>query len=61
MKKALEDSSDLLRKKRNMPGSDLGVWKLNNHVRKEQVFYEPLLTGELVFPFAILISACLPG
>ncbi|KAJ0038998.1 hypothetical protein Pint_24077 [Pistacia integerrima] len=45
MKKALEECSDLLRKKRNMPGSDLGVWKLNNHVRKEQVFHEPSLTG----------------
>ncbi|XP_044488773.1 sister chromatid cohesion 1 protein 3 [Mangifera indica] len=45
MKKALEDSSYLLRKKRNLPGSDLEVWKLNNHVRKEQVFQEPSLTG----------------
>lgn len=46
MKKALEDSSDLLRKKRNVPINNLGVWKLNNMVRKEQVFHEPLLTGE---------------
>lgn len=46
MKKALEDPSDLLRKKRNMPINDLGVWKLNNRVRKEQVFHEPLVSGE---------------
>ncbi|KAH9710271.1 Sister chromatid cohesion 1 protein 3 [Citrus sinensis] len=48
MKKALEDSSDLLRKKRNVPINNLGVWKLNNMVRKEQVFHEPLLTGSCV-------------
>ncbi|GAY37043.1 hypothetical protein CUMW_026210 [Citrus unshiu] len=48
MKKALEDSSDLLRKKRNVPINNLGVWKLNNRVRKEQVFHEPLLTGSCV-------------
>lgn len=51
MKKALEDTSDLLRKKRNLPGSALGVWNLNNSVRKEQVFYDPLMTGELVILF----------
>ncbi|XP_040988628.1 sister chromatid cohesion 1 protein 3-like isoform X1 [Juglans microcarpa x Juglans regia] len=45
MKKSLEDSSDLLRKKRDAPCSTLGIWKLNNTLRKEQVFHQPSLTG----------------
>ncbi|KAG2680097.1 hypothetical protein I3760_11G082500 [Carya illinoinensis] len=45
MKKSLEDSSDLLRKKRDVPCSALGIWKLNNTLRKEQVFHQPSLTG----------------
>ncbi|GMY22338.1 sister chromatid cohesion 1 protein 3 [Fagus crenata] len=45
MKKSLEDCSDLLRKKRDVPFSALGVWRLNNVRRKDQIFYEPSLTG----------------
>ncbi|XP_021656671.2 sister chromatid cohesion 1 protein 3 isoform X2 [Hevea brasiliensis] len=44
MKKALENSSDILRKRREIPSTALGIWKLNNALRKERVFYEPLLT-----------------
>ncbi|CAK9319284.1 unnamed protein product [Citrullus colocynthis] len=44
MKKALEDSSDLLRERRNIPSSSLEVWKLNNKLKKE-VFYHPSITG----------------
>ncbi|KAF5450927.1 hypothetical protein F2P56_031238 [Juglans regia] len=45
MKKSLEDSNDLLRKKRDAACSALGIWKLNNTLRKEQVFHQPSLTG----------------
>ncbi|OAY54709.1 sister chromatid cohesion 1 protein 3 isoform X2 [Manihot esculenta] len=45
MKKALEDSSDISRKRREIPSTTLAIWKLNNTLRKEQVFYEPSLTG----------------
>ncbi|XP_022734391.1 sister chromatid cohesion 1 protein 3-like [Durio zibethinus] len=45
MKRALEDCSDLVRKRRKIPCSALGVWKWNNNRRIEQVFNEPLLTG----------------
>ncbi|KAK9285413.1 hypothetical protein L1049_020142 [Liquidambar formosana] len=45
MKKALEDSHDLLRKRRNIPCSILGVWKLKNRLRKEQMFLESSITG----------------
>ncbi|KAK9272810.1 hypothetical protein L1049_003188 [Liquidambar formosana] len=45
MKKALEDSHDLLRKRRNIPCSLLGVWKLTNRLRKEQMFLESSMTG----------------
>ncbi|XP_050284015.1 sister chromatid cohesion 1 protein 3 [Quercus robur] len=45
MKKSLEDYSDLLRKKRDVPCSALGMWKLNNVRRKEQIFDQPSLTG----------------
>lgn len=47
MKKALEDPSDLKRKKRKIPYSTLGIWKLEKNLRKEKVFSEPLITGEL--------------
>ncbi|XP_057991691.1 sister chromatid cohesion 1 protein 3 isoform X2 [Hevea brasiliensis] len=45
MKKALENSSDISRKRREIPSTALAIWKLNNTLRKEQVFYEPSLTG----------------
>ncbi|PON41418.1 Rad21/Rec8-like protein [Trema orientale] len=45
MKKALEDPSNLVRKRRNIPSSALGIWKLKNNLRKEQVFMEPTITG----------------
>lgn len=51
MKKALEDSTDILRKKRNVPCSVLEMWKLENSKSKEQVFLQPLTTGEYVLSF----------
>ncbi|XVF22992.1 hypothetical protein REPUB_Repub12eG0218600 [Reevesia pubescens] len=45
MKRALEDCSDLVRKRRKIPCSALGVWKFNNNQRMEQVFNKPSLTG----------------
>ncbi|XP_062082501.1 sister chromatid cohesion 1 protein 3 [Humulus lupulus] len=45
MKKALEDPSDLKRKRKNIPSSALHIWKLKNNLRKEQVFLEPSITG----------------
>lgn len=45
MKKALENSKDLLRKRRNIPCSALGIWKLKNGLRKEQVLFQPSITG----------------
>ena len=55
MKKSLEDCSDLLRKKRDVPFSALGLWRLNNVRRKDQIFYEPSLTGKWTFPFALFL------
>ena len=49
MKKALEDPSDLLRKRSKIPHSALGTWKLEKRFIKEKVFLEPSITGELVF------------
>ncbi|PPD74266.1 hypothetical protein GOBAR_DD28813 [Gossypium barbadense] len=45
MKRALEDCSDLVRKKKKIPCSALGVWKSNNDRKMDQVFNEPSLTG----------------
>ncbi|GMI74120.1 SISTER CHROMATID COHESION 1 PROTEIN 3 [Hibiscus trionum] len=45
MKRALEDCSDLVRKRRKIPCTALGVWKLNNTRKAEQMFNEPSLTG----------------
>ncbi|KAM1263685.1 hypothetical protein TB2_028200 [Malus domestica] len=45
MNRTIQDASDLKRKKRNIAYSTLGVWKLNNSLRKEQIFFQPSLTG----------------
>ncbi|KAK6928670.1 Rad21/Rec8-like protein, N-terminal [Dillenia turbinata] len=45
MKKALEDSSDLVRKRKKLPCSNIDLWKFNNHFRKDQIFLEPLISG----------------
>ncbi|XP_021912279.1 sister chromatid cohesion 1 protein 3 isoform X1 [Carica papaya] len=45
MKQALEDSSYLLRERKTAPFSSLGLWRLKNIRRKEQVLSEPLITG----------------
>jgi hypothetical protein len=37
----------------------VGIWRLNNSLRKEQIFYEPLITGEgvlLLMNFFLLIT-----
>ncbi|CAI0428306.1 unnamed protein product [Linum tenue] len=44
VKKALNDCTDLLRKKR-APPSALSIWKLTKKSRNDQVFQEPLITG----------------
>ncbi|KAI4323371.1 hypothetical protein L6164_022984 [Bauhinia variegata] len=44
MKKALNDSSDLLRKR----STSTAWWKINNSRLKEQVFYQPLIPGQFV-------------
>ncbi|KAJ4831956.1 hypothetical protein Tsubulata_018820 [Turnera subulata] len=56
MKKALDDCSDILRKRSNSPSSPLGIWKLTNHLRKEQIFYQPLLTGDWIFLFGCFVG-----
>ncbi|KAM1064654.1 hypothetical protein EV2_029457 [Malus domestica] len=45
MNRTIQDASDLKRKKRNIAYSTLGVWKLNNSLRKEQIFFQPSLSG----------------
>ncbi|KAI4333173.1 hypothetical protein L6164_018011 [Bauhinia variegata] len=45
MKKALNDPSDLLRKRNN---TSTAWWKINNSRLKEQVFYQPLIPGKFV-------------
>ncbi|KAE9621477.1 putative rad21/Rec8-like protein [Lupinus albus] len=45
MRGALNNTHDILRKRRDMPSSTLGTWKLNNSRRKEHIFDQPLLTG----------------
>ncbi|GLT84161.1 hypothetical protein SLE2022_024080 [Rubroshorea leprosula] len=45
MKQALEDSSDLVRKRRNVRASTLAVWKSNNILRKGQLFHGASVTG----------------
>ncbi|CAA7035216.1 unnamed protein product [Microthlaspi erraticum] len=45
MKIRLEDASDLLRKRKKLPLSRVGLWRLNNQSKKDQIFSEPLFTG----------------
>ncbi|CAI9103181.1 OLC1v1001627C1 [Oldenlandia corymbosa var. corymbosa] len=45
MKAALEDPRGILRRKRNCPGSNMDIWKLNKRLKKDSMFLEPLITG----------------
>ncbi|KAK7323269.1 hypothetical protein VNO77_26734 [Canavalia gladiata] len=45
MRKALKNTRDIRRKRKDVPSSNLGTWKLNNSRRKEDIFYQPLFTG----------------
>uniref|UniRef100_A0A151UEC6 Sister chromatid cohesion 1 protein 3 n=1 Tax=Cajanus cajan TaxID=3821 RepID=A0A151UEC6_CAJCA len=45
MRKALNNPRNILRKRKDLPSSSLGRWKLNNSRRKEHIFDQPLLTG----------------
>ncbi|XP_010032394.2 sister chromatid cohesion 1 protein 3 [Eucalyptus grandis] len=45
MKRALDNPSDILRKRKNIPTSAFGLWKLNKRLRKECGFQEPLFNG----------------
>ncbi|GKV37141.1 hypothetical protein SLEP1_g45201 [Rubroshorea leprosula] len=45
MEKALEDSSDLVRKRRSVCASALAVWRSNSILRKGQLFHGPSVTG----------------
>ncbi|KAK2965514.1 hypothetical protein RJ640_008864 [Escallonia rubra] len=57
LRKMIDDSNDLLRAERCLPVSDLGVWKLNKRLKMDALFFDPLLTGELVFSLDFL-RAC---
>lgn len=48
VKARLDDYSDLQRERRHCPTSALDVWMLNKRLRKENIFFEPLMTGECV-------------
>ncbi|MED6121589.1 hypothetical protein PIB30_031570 [Stylosanthes scabra] len=50
MRGALNNPRDILKKRREVPSSTLGTWKLNNIQRKEQMFDQPLLTGKTSLP-----------
>ncbi|XP_048140572.1 sister chromatid cohesion 1 protein 3 isoform X3 [Rhodamnia argentea] len=45
MKRALDDPSNIQRKRRNTPCSAFGLWKSNKRLRKECSFQEPLFDG----------------
>ncbi|XP_073309890.1 sister chromatid cohesion 1 protein 3-like [Primulina huaijiensis] len=45
IKNALSDTSDICRVKKNCPCSFLDIWKLNNRLKKDRVFFEPLISG----------------
>ncbi|XP_073063765.1 sister chromatid cohesion 1 protein 3-like [Primulina eburnea] len=45
IKNALSDTSDIRRVKKNCPCSFLDIWKLNNRLKKDSVFFEPLISG----------------
>lgn len=59
IRERLEDPSDTLRKRKKMPSSKVNVWRLNNQSKKDQIFNEPLFTGN--FHLVLLFGQfCLP-
>ncbi|KAF3449990.1 hypothetical protein FNV43_RR06069 [Rhamnella rubrinervis] len=59
MKKALKDSRDLLRKRRNITCTALGMWKLNNALSKELVLFQPSITEE-ASPDSVVVRSPAP-
>ncbi|XP_073040782.1 sister chromatid cohesion 1 protein 3-like isoform X1 [Primulina eburnea] len=45
MKNALSDTTGIRRVKKNCPCSLLDIWKVNNRLKKDDVFFEPLISG----------------
>ncbi|CAH8273250.1 unnamed protein product [Arabidopsis lyrata] len=45
LRKRLEDPSKTVRKRKKLPSSKLGFWRLDNQSKKDQLFNEPLFTG----------------
>lgn len=61
MKRRLEDASDTLRKRKKMPLSKVGLWRLHNQLKKDQIFNEPLFTGNLSSDSLFCFSMVLPS
>lgn len=57
MRERLEDASDTLRKRKKLPSSKLNIWRLNNQSKKDQIFNEPLLSGN----FLVILSFIFHG
>ncbi|KAG7553050.1 Rad21/Rec8-like protein N-terminal [Arabidopsis thaliana x Arabidopsis arenosa] len=45
LRKRSEDPSKTVRKRKKLPSSKLGFWRLDNQSKKDQLFNEPLFTG----------------
>ncbi|RAL53919.1 hypothetical protein DM860_004390 [Cuscuta australis] len=46
MRAALNDTSHLKRKRKEAPHSSLGTWRSNKILKKDAMFFEPLITGQ---------------
>ncbi|KAH9627054.1 hypothetical protein KSS87_023742 [Heliosperma pusillum] len=45
IKKALNDQSNLVNKRKKLPSSALDMWRHNKNKKKEQIFLDPLISG----------------
>lgn len=46
IKAGLNDTSCLKRERKEAPHSSLGLWRSNKRLKKDAMFFEPLLTGK---------------
>ncbi|CAH9085513.1 unnamed protein product [Cuscuta epithymum] len=46
MNAAMNDTSDLIRRRKEAPHSSLSIWRSNKRLKKDAMFFEPLITGQ---------------
>lgn len=58
MNQQMNNSSCILRKRKECPTDPLDNWKLNKRIKEDAIFFEPLLTGGSLLFVSLLYFLC---